>query len=194
MPNNWIDHPTILAGETVELLPLEKEHIEELYLAASDKKLWELIPVDCSKRATFDKAYNFALTEREKGNQYPFVIYHKTRNKIIGSTRFFEISPFDKKFEIGWTWIVRQYWGTEVNLECKLSLLSFCFDYLGKGRVQIKTDADNLGSRKEIEKIGGQFEGILRKDKIKENGISRSVAYYSILDDEWDDAKRSLIT
>ena len=68
MPNNWIDHPTILTGETGELLPLEKEHFEELYLAASDKKLWELIPVDCSKRATFDKTYNFALLEREKGN------------------------------------------------------------------------------------------------------------------------------
>lgn len=194
MTENWINHPTILTGETVELLPLEKEHFEELYLAASDKKLWELIPVDCSNRDTFETAYNFALTEREKGNQYPFIIFHKGIKKIIGSTRFFEIYPFDKKLEIGWTWIITKYWGTEINFECKLLLLSFCFDTLKTRRVQIKTDSTNLRSRKAIEKIGGQFEGILRKDKIKENGISRSAAYYSILDDEWEESKQKIIT
>ncbi len=194
MTDIWINHPIILTGETVELVPLEKRHFEELYLAASDKKLWELIPVDCSKRETFDAAYNFALTERDKGNQYPFVIYHKATNKIIGSTRFFEIYPLDKKLEIGWTWIVTEYWGTEINFECKLLLLNFCFDILKTRRVQIKTDSTNLRSRKAIEKIGGQFEGILRKDKIKENGVSRSAAYYSIIDDEWDFAKEKILT
>ena len=63
------------------------------------------------------KAYNGALEEREKGNHYPFVIYHKQTNKLIGSTRFFEIFPRDKKLEIGWTWIMPKYWGTEINLE-----------------------------------------------------------------------------
>ncbi len=147
-----------------------------------------------SVRQTFDTTYNFALTEREKGNQYPFVIYHKTTDKIIGSTRFFEIYPLDKKLEIGWTWIVKEYWGTEINFECKLLLLDFCFGNLKTRRVQIKTDSTNLRSRKAIEKIGGQFEGILRKDRMKENGVSRSAAYYSIIDDEWQAAKQKIIT
>ncbi len=194
MTEHWINHPTILTAETVELVPLEKEHFEALYLAASDKKLWELIPADCSNRQTFDKAYNFALTERDNGNQYPFVIIHKATSEIIGSTRLFEIYPLDKKLEIGWTWIITKYWGTEINFECKLLLLGFCFDTLKTRRVQIKTDATNLRSRKAIEKIGGQFEGILRKDKIKENGVSRSAAYYSILDDEWNWAKEKIMT
>jgi len=194
MTEHWINHPIILTGETVELVPLEKEHFEKLYVAASDKKLWDLIPLDCSVKETFDKAYNFALTERDKGNQYPFVILHKTTREIIGSTRFFEIYPLDKKLEIGWTWIITKYWGTEINFECKLLLLTFCFDILKTRRVQIKTDATNFRSRKAIEKIGGQFEGILRKDKIKENGVSRSAAYYSIIDDEWQDTKQKIIT
>lgn len=194
MTKNWIKHPVILKGETVELIPLEKEHFEELYIAASDKKLWELTTMDGSKRETFDALYDFSLTEREKGNQYPFVIYHKATNKIIGSTRLFEIYPLDKKLEIGWTWIVTKYWGTEINFECKLLLLNFCFETLKTRRVQIKTDTTNLRSRKAIEKIGGQFEGILRKDKIKENGVSRSAAYYSILDDEWEFAKKKIMT
>lgn len=193
MQKYWIQHPTILKRETVDLIPLEKEHFEELFIAASDKELWELIPIDCSNREKFESAYTYALAEREKGNQYPFIIYHKPTKKIIGSTRLFEIFPNDRKLEIGWTWIIKEYWGTTVNFECKLLLLTFCFETLKTVRVQLKTKDINFRSRKAIEKIGGKFEGILRKDRIQDNGISRNTAYFSILDDEWEEAKSKII-
>jgi RimJ/RimL family protein N-acetyltransferase len=193
MKENWIQHPVVLKGTTVELLPLQKEHLEELYAAASDKELWKLVPFDCSDRNTFDKAYAFALTERDNGNQYPFVILHKPTNRLIGSTRFFEIYPADKKLEIGWTWITRECWGTTINFECKLLLLTYCFDVLHTNRVQLKTKDTNFRSRKAIEKIGGVFEGILRKDRIQGDGTTRNAAYYSILDDEWPAAKIKIL-
>ncbi|HAO28918.1 MAG TPA: N-acetyltransferase, partial [Chryseobacterium indologenes] len=119
----------------------------------------------------------------------PFVIRHKETRKLIGSTRFFEIYPSDKKLEIGWTWITKEYWGTTLNLECKLLLLTYCFEILKANRVQLKTKDTNFRSRKAIEKIGGIFEGILRKDRIQNDGTTRNAAYYSILDDEWEEAK-----
>ncbi|WP_027375176.1 GNAT family N-acetyltransferase [Chryseobacterium sp. UNC8MFCol] len=189
MKEKWITHPTVLEGTTVELIPLEKEHFEELYEAASDKELWELIPTDCSDKTIFYQNYERALSERENGNQYPFVIRHKETRKLIGSTRFFEIYPSDKKLEIGWTWITKEYWGTTLNLECKLLLLTYCFEILKANRVQLKTKDTNFRSRKAIEKIGGIFEGILRKDRIQNDGTTRNAAYYSILDDEWEEAK-----
>lgn len=189
-----IKHPTTLSGQQIELIPLEKIHFDELYVAASDKDLWTLIPTDCSERDTFIKTYEFSLAEREIGNQYPFVIKHKETNRLIGSTRFFEIYPADKKLEIGWTWIIKEYWGTTVNLECKLLLLNFCFDTLQLNRVQLKTKDTNLRSRKAIEKIGGVFEGILRKDKIQSDGSTRNAAYYSIIDSEWKFAKEKIET
>ncbi|WP_185286355.1 GNAT family N-acetyltransferase [Chryseobacterium indologenes] len=189
MKEKWITHPTVLEGTTVELIPLEKEYFEELYEAASDKELWELIPTDCSDKTIFYQNYERALSERENGNQYPFVIRHKETRKLIGSTRFFEIYPSDKKLEIGWTWITKEYWGTTLNLECKLLLLTYCFEILKANRVQLKTKDTNFRSRKAIEKIGGIFEGILRKDRIQNDGTTRNAAYYSILDDEWEEAK-----
>lgn len=194
MTEQWIAHPTILTGTSLDLIPLEKEHFEDLFISASDKELWKLIPTDCSKKEIFYETYNFALTEREKGKQYPFVILHKATNKLIGSTRLFEIFPNDKKLEIGWTWITKEFWGTEINLECKLLLLSFCFETLKANRVQLKTKDTNIRSRRAIEKIGGVFEGILRKDKIQSDGTTRNAAYYSIVDDEWDTAKQKIIT
>ncbi len=190
----WIPHPTILSGDHVELVPLEKEHFEELFAAASDKRLWEFIPTDCSERTTFYDAYAKALTLREKDELYPFVIFHRSTKKIIGSTRLMEIFPNDKKLEIGFTWIIQKYWGTIINFECKLLLLDFCFNTLQARRVQLKTKDTNLRSRKAIEKIGAQFEGILRKDRVQQNGISRNAAYYSILDDEWAAAKNKILS
>ena len=144
MKPNWISHPTILKGVSVDLIPLEEEHLEELCIAASDKELWEHIPTNGSDKSAFYRAYHFALAEREKENQYPFAIRHKKTNQLIGSTRLFEIYPDDRKLEIGWTWIIKQYWGTEINLECKLLLLTFCFETLKASRVQLKTKDTNI--------------------------------------------------
>ncbi|ESU19836.1 GNAT family acetyltransferase [Flavobacterium enshiense DK69] len=192
MTNNWINHPVVLKGDEIELLPLEKEHFEDLFLAASNKEIWELTSVDYSVDEIFYPNFNGAMKDREKGTVYPFIIIHKNSNKIIGTTRFLEIYPNDKKIEIGVTWIMKEYWGTTVNLECKLLLLNYCFENLKTNRVQFRAKDNNVRSRKAIQKIGGIFEGVLRKDKIEPNGIPRNTAFYSILDSEWEDVKQSI--
>lgn len=189
----WIQHPTVLRGQTVELRLLEKEHLEELYRAAADPLLWEHVPVEGYKRDRFMEVYDRAIEDRNEGRQYPFVISYLSTGRLIGSTRLFEIYPADKKLEIGWTWIVQEFWRTRVNTECKYLLLEYCLEALGARRVQLKTDEKNERSRKAILGIGGQFEGILRKDRIRDNGTSRSAAYYSILDDEWPGVKTRLL-
>ena len=190
--NNWIKHPTELKGDLVELLPLDTSHFAELYELAKEPSIWEFLPTNCSDKTKFTNAYNEALIEREKGNHYPFVILNKKTKKLIGSTRLFDIHPKDKKLEVGWTWLHPDFWATGFNYECKLLLLTFCFDTLNANRVQLKTSDINLRSRKAIEKIGGKFEGILRKDKIRDNGSPRNSAYYSIIDEEWIVVKESL--
>ena len=124
----------------------------------------------------------------------PFVIIHKQDGKIIGSTRLMHIDPPHRKLEIGWTWLHPDYWATAVNLECKLLLLSFCFETLQAVRVQLRTDERNIRSRKAIAKIGGKYEGILRHDLIRDNGTFRNSAYFSLIHTEWSDAKTNLTT
>jgi RimJ/RimL family protein N-acetyltransferase len=189
---NWINHKTFLNGQVIDLIPLEKEHFAELEKLSKDKRIWEFYVMDGTDSEKFLATLNLAITEREKGTQFPFVIYHKQQKKIIGGTRFLDIQPAHKKLEIGWTWLHPDYWATEINFECKLLLLTFCFENLKAVRVQLKTDENNLRSRKAIEKIGGQYEGILRNDKLRDNGTRRNSAYYSILDSEWENLKPKL--
>ncbi|MFM9986356.1 MAG: GNAT family N-acetyltransferase [Flavobacteriales bacterium] len=189
---NWINPHTILSGELVELIPLTEAHFAELALLARENRIWEFIPFDMSTTEKCLQVFANAITERERGTQVPFVIVHKQQKKIIGSTRLLSIESRHKKLEIGWTWLHPDYWATAVNLECKLVLLTFCFDELGAVRVMLRTDVYNLRSRKAIEKIGCQFEGVLRNDLIRDNGTYRNSAYFSIIDSEWENARRNL--
>jgi len=190
----WIPHSTSLHGDLVNLIPLEESHFEELLSAASDKRIWEFYTGDWSVRDTFLKVYNGSLRARDKGHEYPFVIIHKPSNKIIGSTRFLDIVPYDKRLEIGGTWLMPEYWATAVNPECKLLLMTFAFEKLGANRVQLKTQHDNIRSRKAIAKIGGDYEGVIRQHMLKDDGTFRSSAYFSILAEEWDEVKIRLQT
>ena len=188
----WIPYPTHLEGKLVHLIPLEEKHFDELHEAACDKRIWEFYTGDWSIRETFNRVYKGSLKLREKGLEYPFVIKLKSSGTIIGSTRLMDIVKYDKRLEIGGTWMLPEYWATPVNPDCKLALLNYCFDVLKAKRVQLKTQHDNIRSRKAIEKIGGTFEGIIRKHMLKDDGTFRSSAYFSILDDEWPAAKINL--
>jgi RimJ/RimL family protein N-acetyltransferase len=192
MEKTWIEHPTILRGNNIDLLPVEENHFDELHAAACDKRIWEFYTGDWSVRETFLKVYKGSMKLREQSKEYPFIIFHKPSQKIIGSTRFLDIVPYDRRLEIGGTWLMPGYWATSINFDCKLTLLTFCFETLKAKRVQLKTQHDNLRSRRAIEKIGGIYEGIIRKHMLKDDGTFRSSAYFSILDDEWETAKRNL--
>ena len=64
----------------------------------------------------------------------------------------------------------------------KYLLLEYVFETLDFTRVEICTHENNLKSRHAIARIGGQFEGILRKKLILEGGTQ----LWQRLDDEYD--------
>ncbi|HXU28350.1 MAG TPA: GNAT family N-acetyltransferase [Bacteroidia bacterium] len=127
--NKWINHPLTLEGNKVKLIPLEKEHFSELLDIAKDEKIWEHMPIDWLGKKDLNEVLLEAISFRDAGQQYPFVVIDKATNKIIGSTRFLKISPDFKNLEIGWTWYKPLYWGTGINKECKFLLLQYCFEY-----------------------------------------------------------------
>ncbi len=189
---NWIKPSTILTGSLVELIPFETKHFAQLELLAREEKIWEFIPVDMHTTEKCFYVYSRATRNRDNGSEFPFSIFHKQLNRIIGSTRLMNIEHENRKLEIGWTWLHPDFWSTAVNPECKLLLLTFCFEELKAIRVQFKTDENNIRSRKAITRIGAQYEGIIRNDRIRENGTIRNSAYFSIIESEWTSVKQHL--
>ncbi|HTN44838.1 MAG TPA: GNAT family protein [Flavipsychrobacter sp.] len=191
--NNWIPYPLELRGENILLKSYGETDLDDLLCIAADKRIWEYYAVDGSDTGKLKHSFLTAIEERNKNLQYPFVIVDKHTKQVIGSTRFLDLQPQHKKLEIGWTWLHPSYWGTPVNPECKLLLLSYCFEVLNTYRVQLKTDVLNIRSRTAIEKIGAKFEGIFRNDMVRDNNTKRDSAYYSITNEEWEAVKSELL-
>ena len=129
--------------------------------------------------------------QREK-TALPFVTIERTSGRIIGSTRFGNYDPANRRIEIGWTWIARPWQRTAINTEAKYVMLSHAFEKLHCVRVELKTDVLNSRSRKAMLRIGAKEEGVLRKHTLMWTGRYRDSIYYSILDEEWPDVKQQL--
>ena len=86
-----------------------------------------------------------------------------------------------------------RWWGTPVNAEAKLLLLGHCFEDCGYGRVKIQTDRLNTRSQAAITKLGAQREGVLRRDKKREDGTFRDTVVFSVLAEEWPGVQAGLM-
>ena len=73
------------------------------------------------------KYIDFALSCREKGSEYGFIVFDKLKNAFAGSTRFYNIDLEEKTLEIGYTWYGKEFQGTRLNKHCKFLLLEFSF-------------------------------------------------------------------
>ncbi|MGE7186283.1 GNAT family N-acetyltransferase [Peribacillus sp. NPDC006672] len=179
-----------LENNVVHLIPMGLEHVEGIYEATQDKRIWEHMSVDLTEKSRVLQYVQDALQKREHGTDIAYVIINKKTEKIIGATWFLDISKQHKRLEIGSTWINPIYWRTNINTNCKYLLLKYCFEELDFNRIQIKTGHENFRSQKAIERIGGVKEGILRSHMIRKEGILRHTVLYSIINEEWAKVKK----
>ena len=184
--------PITLQNKKARLIPLQKDHFEELKTIAFDESLWKYTITKIHTEDDLRIYIDTAIEEREKFQSYPFVIYDVESGKIAGSTRYGNISPVHRRVEIGWTWYAPVFQRTGLNRACKFELLQFAFEKLDCIRVELKTGSLNQQSQTAIAKIGATKEGVLRKHMIQEDGSFRDTVYFSILQDEWPFVKQSI--
>jgi RimJ/RimL family protein N-acetyltransferase len=171
--------PRPIEGPTVRLEPLGLEHLDGLCDVGLDPDLWRLTVTRIHDRAGLERYVRTALEEQQAG-------------RVIGSTRFGNLSPPNRRVEIGWTWLGRPWQRTGANTEAKYLMLRHAFERWNCIRVEFKTSALNLRSRAAILRIGAREEGILRHHLINEDGSLRDSVYFSMLAAEWPAARRRL--
>jgi RimJ/RimL family protein N-acetyltransferase len=191
MGSVWIE-PVVLDGRGVRLVPLSREHLPGLTDAGLAPELWRWTPTACTTPEEMSAYVESALDEMEEGVCLPFVILDKTDDRVIGSTRYANIVPADRRLEIGWTWVTPSRQRTSANTEAKLLLLTHAFERVGTVRVEFKTDVLNEKSRRALLRIGAKEEGIFRKHKFTASGRIRDTVYFSIIDTEWPGVKARL--
>jgi RimJ/RimL family protein N-acetyltransferase len=184
--------PRNLEGPTIRLEPLTPAHLDGLCDAGLDPELWRLTVSRIRTRADMARYLDEALAEQRAGTALPFATVWRATGRVIGSTRFGNASPPNRRVEIGWTWLARPWQRTGANTEAKYLMLRQAFEQWGCIRVELKTSALNQRSRAAILRIGAREEGILRHHMINEDGSLRDSVFFSLLADEWPQAKGRL--
>jgi N-acetyltransferase len=184
--------PVTLEGPTVRLEPLDPRHLDGLCRVGLDPELWRLTVNRVTDRAAMERYLAEAWAEQRTGTMLPFATVDRASGQVIGSTRFGNASPANRRVEIGWTWLGRPWQRTGVNTEAKYLMLRHAFEVWDCIRVELKTSARNQQSRTAIARLGGQEEGILRHHMINQDGSLRDSVFYSILREEWPDIRARL--
>jgi RimJ/RimL family protein N-acetyltransferase len=194
-----------LEGGHVRLEPLDIGHADALVAAAAgEPSLYQWSAVPQGKREV-TRYIDTALEWREAGTAVPFAILRLEDNLVIGSTRYFDMerwawpqgharhgSSAADACEIGYTWLTVSAIRTAANTEAKLLMLTHAFESWRMLRVCLHTDKRNQRSRAAIERIGGQFEGLLRAHRLATDHTARDSARYSIVAQEWPAVKARL--
>lgn len=171
--------PVTLTGEHVTLAPLSHDHTADLKQAASTlgQKWYTPIPTVEGMESEIDRRLSLP-------DMTPFA-QCLPDGRAVGMTTYMHCVEADKRVEIGSTWLSPEVHRTPFNTEAKLLMLTHAFETLGCIRVEFRTHRMNTQSRRAIERLGAQLEGILRNHMIMPNGTLRDTAVYAILDNEW---------
>ncbi len=179
-----------LENDKIRLEPLTLEHTDALAKLVTDGELWKLniasAPHPEDSQAYIETALNTA-------DRLAFAVIDKTTNSLIGTTSYYNISPEIQRLEIGYTFYGQSYWRTHVNTNCKLLLLTYAFETLDWKTVGWQTDILNVRSQNAIERLGAKKDGVIRGHKLRKDDTIRDTVMYSMIAEEWAEAKQVLL-
>ena len=145
---------------------------EDLFALGSDPEVWALHSE--KDRYTLSKFKNYF--EGGLNNDLgAYTITYRPENRIIGFTRYYDLTLEANSVKIGYTFIAKEFWGTGINTELKLVLLNHAFTQVS--RVIFEVFEQNIRSQKavlklgaeEIEPLGDRKRFVIEKQLFKRN-------------------------
>lgn len=146
-----MDRQPCLESPALRLRPMRDEDWPELYAAARDPLIWALHPVPGRWQEPVFRAY----FEQGLASGGALVAIDPVHGGIIGSSRYSHERAAPGEVEIGWTFLVRRYWGGNMNARMKYLMLAHALQSVE--RVIFAVGEHNLRSRRAMEKIGGRL-------------------------------------
>jgi RimJ/RimL family protein N-acetyltransferase len=176
--------PVELRGSHAVLRPLAREHEAALCEAARDGELWRLWYTSVPSPEGMAAEIRRRLALQAAGSMLAFTVFDAT-GRVAGMTTYMHIDAANRRLEIGSTWTRASAQRTPLNTQCKRLLLGHAFEALDCIAVEFRTHRLNTQSRRAIERLGAQLDGVLRAHLRTADGSLRDTAVYSITAAEW---------
>ena len=186
----WPD-PITLSGPHARLEALALAHHDALCDATRAGELWRLWYTAVPSPEGMAAEIQRRLALQAAGSMLPFTVFDDS-DRVVGMTTYMNIDVVNKRVEIGSTWTAQSAQRSALNTQCKRLLLGHAFEALACIAVEFRTHRLNTQSRRAIERLGAQLDGILRAHARASDGSVRDTAVYSITAAEWPAVKSHL--
>ncbi|MDU1411865.1 MAG: GNAT family N-acetyltransferase [Clostridium sp.] len=176
--------------ENLIIKPYCIDDIDDLYKIYSDEKVVQYIPEGVmSYKWVKDLIiwmveYCYEKNTPENIIKFGVSIMDKKSNRVIGwcGLGSVDCNPDDVEIFYG---LSSEYWGRGLATEAANAMLNYGFNTIGIKRIVALVKPDNIASKKVIDKIGMNFEKILKVDDLNYSGYDGEL-YYSMTQDEYN--------
>src|ERR1700726_3056492 len=153
------DFQPTLTGPTVIVRPISVADWPGLFAAGSDPEIWKVHPLP--NRYTEPEFWTYF--DSAVASKMAFVFVDRATGRLIGSSRYYGYEPERSEIEIGWTFVVREFWGGATNREVKRLMLDHAFGFVDT--VIFWVGEKNWRSQGAMKKIGGvKREGLFTRE------------------------------
>ena len=181
-----------LIGKYCYLEPVNvKKHSKDLFknFSKDEKDIdWIYMPQGPFKNEISLKKY---LKDKNlSGNPFFYTIYSKRLKTFCGLASYLRIKPQVGTIEVGYITYAKNLQRTVEATEAMFLMMKNAFDELGYRRYEWKCDNLNERSKKSAIRLGFKYEGLFRQATIYKKR-NRDTAWFSIIDKEWKQHKKS---
>ncbi len=117
------------------------------------------------------------------GMFYDWAVIYEPDCKMVGTCGFTSFNCASDSAEVGYV-LNPEYWGKGIATEALRRVLRFGFDELHLHRIEARFIEGNDRSRRVMEKVGMQFEGI-RREAMLIKGSYLNIGVCAILQSDW---------
>ncbi len=173
-----------LRGARVTLRPNEAAFADSLTASALESLatvgVWMTWCTQGFRREEAESWYSTCATHWNEGSAYEFSIFDASGD-FVGACGLNQFNIPNHFANLGY-WIRESRQREGFAREAVGVLARFGFDVLHLGRIEIVAAESNYPSRRVAERVGAQFEGVLR-NRVHVHGVAHPAAMYSLVPD-----------
>jgi RimJ/RimL family protein N-acetyltransferase len=177
----------LLTGQRMMLRELVKTDATSLLSMLATEEVAKFISPPPTTPAGFEKFIQWAIRERQAGNQMTFGMVPEGYEHAVGLVQVRAIAPRFSVAEWGFA-VGSPFWGTGLFLASARMTLDFAFSHTGVNRLEARAVVQNGRGNGALRKLGAVQEGVLRGSLLK-NGQHLDQIMWSIIARDWLRAK-----
>lgn len=177
-----IDAPN-LQNAYLRMEPLNSELYCTLRESGGMDFIFGLLPA-IPKSTAYDAYYKYMVRKNQDYCIYPYALLDRlNQDRFSGVSAFIKPHKTHRRVQIGYTWIHPEARMSHVHSAMQYLMIERALNW-GARRIEAHVESGNKWVINEIQKLGGQLEGVLRQYQKSAEGSWVDIAVLSFMPDE----------